>query len=256
LLETLNPMGRRRWNSRLLVFFIGIAAVVIGVAFPFVGIGVVLFVGIVVVAGVAFIAASAVAGFADFLFRGQLIAFVGDGHGADKFGGRMEGFAIDILRGDLDGVEEQAGVARIKAGAEVSRCDLVDGNLDGGGILQHGEIDVIPDGAFGFGHGMHAGVEITVSRLAESRRLASSSVGFDMTAKIVHRIPPPIFCKQIPCFLEFTGRVAPQNLENKGVPCKIVQDKELRGCFGLCCSFWPEPGAKRTYLDDDLKGDF
>jgi hypothetical protein len=78
---------------------------------------------------------------------------------------------------------------------------------------------------------MHARVEITVSRLAQSRRLASSSVGLDMTAKIVHRIPPPIFWTQIPCFLGFTGRVAPQNRENKGVPCKFVQDKELRGCF-------------------------
>jgi hypothetical protein len=28
---------------------------------------------------------------------------------------------------------------------------------------------------------MHAGVEITVSRLAQSRRLASFSVGFDVT---------------------------------------------------------------------------
>jgi hypothetical protein len=74
-------------------------------------------------------------------------------------------------------------------------------------------------------------VEITVSRPAESRRLASFSVGLDMTAKIVHRIPPPIFWTQIPCFLWFTGVVAPQNRENKGVPCKIVQDKELRGCF-------------------------
>jgi hypothetical protein len=57
----------------------------------------------------------------------------------------------------------------------------VDGDLNGGGILQQGEIDVIPDGGFGFGHGMHAGMEITEGRLSESRRLASFSVGFDMT---------------------------------------------------------------------------
>jgi hypothetical protein len=93
----------------------------------------------------------------------------------------MEGFAIDILRGDLEGVEEEAGVTRIEARAEVRRCDLVDGDLNGGGILQQGEIDVIPDGGFGFGHGMHAGMEITEGRLSESRRLASFSVGFDMT---------------------------------------------------------------------------
>jgi hypothetical protein len=102
----------------------------------------------------------------------------------------MEGFAIDILRGDLDGVEEQAGAARIEARAEQPRYDLGDGYLNGGGILQQGEIDVIRDGAFGFGYGMHAGVEITEGRPAESRRLASFSVGFDMTAKIVHRDTP------------------------------------------------------------------
>jgi hypothetical protein len=45
--------------------------------------------------------------------------------------------------------------------------------------------------------------------------------------------PPPIFCKQIPCFLEFTGGVALQNLDNKEVSRKIFQDKELRGRFGL-----------------------
>jgi hypothetical protein len=33
---------------------------------------------------------------------------------------------------------------------------------------------------------------------------------------------------QIPCFLEFTGRVALQNIENKEVPCKIFLNKELR----------------------------
>jgi hypothetical protein len=39
--------------------------------------------------------------------------------------------------------------------------------------------------------------------------------------------PPPVFCKQIPYFLCFTGRVALQNRHNKGVVRKIVQDKEL-----------------------------
>jgi uncharacterized protein (DUF362 family) len=55
---------------------------------------------------------------ADCLFRGQFIAFAGDGHGVHNFGILTGGSAIDILRGDLEGVEEQAGVARIEAGAE------------------------------------------------------------------------------------------------------------------------------------------
>jgi hypothetical protein len=33
---------------------------------------------------------------------------------------------------------------------------------------------------------------------------------------------------QNPCFHEVTGEVALQNLQNKGVICKILQDKELR----------------------------
>jgi hypothetical protein len=34
-------------------------------------------------------------------------------------------------------------------------------------------------------------VKITISQLAESRRLASFTVGLDVTTKLVHRIPPP-----------------------------------------------------------------
>jgi hypothetical protein len=33
-------------------------------------------------------------------------------------------------------------------------------------------------------------VEIAKSRPEQSRRLASQSVGLDMTAKLVHRVPP------------------------------------------------------------------
>jgi hypothetical protein len=68
-----------------------------------------------------------------------------------------------------------------------------------------------------------------------------------------HRVPPPIFWTQNPCFLEFTDRVALQNIENKEVPCKIFQDKELRRLFG---HFRLEGGAKRTCRDDELKEDF
>jgi len=85
---------------------------------------------------------------------------------------------------------------------------------------------------------MRADVEITISRIAESRRLTTYSVGLDMTTKLEHRIPPPIFWAQNPCFLEFTGRVALQNIENKEVPYKIFPAKELRdisGRFRLEC---------------------
>ena len=69
-------------------------------------------------------------------------------------------------------------------------------------------------------------------------------------------VPPPIFCKQNPCFHEVTGRVALQNPENKEVPCKIVQDKELRGLSASADSFRLKRGAERTGRDDDLAVDF
>src|ERR1039458_8513912 len=84
----------------------------------------VLFFRIAVFAGITLIAACAIAGFADFLFRGQFITFASDGHGVHSFGILTEGSAIDILRGDLEGVEEQAGAARIDAGAEECSYDL------------------------------------------------------------------------------------------------------------------------------------
>ena len=55
------------------------------------------------------------------------------------------------------------------------------------------------------------------------RRLVALSIGLNWS-----RVPPPILWTQNPCFLEFTDRVALQNIENKEVPCKIFLDKELR----------------------------
>src|ERR1039458_3558151 len=178
----------------------------------------VLFFRIVVFACITPIAACAIGGFADFLFRGQLIAFAGDGHGVHSFGILTGGSAIDILRGDLEGVEEQAGAARIEAGAEQRSYDLGGRYLDGGGILQHGELDVTPVGGLRFGHGMHAGVEITIGRLEQSRRLASLPVGLDMTAKLVYQAPPhPYFVNKFLVFLSL----------QTGLRCKIVKTKKF-----------------------------
>src|ERR1035437_390891 len=97
---------------------------------------------------------------------------------------------------------------------------------------------------------MRAGVEITIRRLEQSRRLASLTVGLDMTTKLVHRVPPPILWAQNPCFLEVARRVALQNIENNEVPCKIFQAKELRAVSASFGRFRIEGGAKRTYRDD------
>jgi hypothetical protein len=65
-------------------------------------------------------------------------------------------------------------------------------------------------------------------------------------AKLEHRVPPPIFWAQNPCFLEVTDRVALQNIENNEVPCKIFLDKELRDVSVSVGSFRLTGGAKRT----------
>jgi len=46
--------------------------------------------------------------------------------------------------------------------------------------------------------------------------------------RVEHRVPPPLFWTQIPSFHEVAYRLLLQNLQNKGVICKIFQDKELR----------------------------
>jgi hypothetical protein len=92
---------------------------------------------------------------------------------------------------------------------------------------------------------MRAVVEIAVSQLAESRRLASFTVGLDMTTKLEHRVPPPILWAQNPCFLEVTRRVALQNIENNEVPCKIFQRKELQAVSSSGSGFRLTGGAKR-----------
>jgi hypothetical protein len=148
------------------------------------------------------------AGFADFLFRGQFVAFAGDGHGLHHFRSLTGGRASDILRGDLESVQQQTGLARIDAGTKGRSYYLGERDLNGRGILQHRELDVIEVGAFRLGHGMRTRVEITVSRLDQSRRLASLPVGFDVTTELIHRLPPPVFCKQNLCFHEVTGIVA------------------------------------------------
>jgi hypothetical protein len=85
---------------------------------------------------------------------------------------------------------------------------------------------------------------ITISQLAESRRLASFTVGLNMTTKLEHRVPPPILWMQNPCFLEVARRVALQNIENNEVPCKIFPAKELRAVSASVGSFWMEGGAR------------
>jgi len=82
------------------------------------------------------------------------------------------------------------------------------------------------------------------------------TVGLDIPAKLEHRVPPPVFWTQIPCYLEVTDRVALQNIENNEIPCKIFLAKELRDVSASVGRFRLENGAKRRCRDDDWKENF
>jgi hypothetical protein len=69
-------------------------------------------------------------------------------------------------------------------------------------------------------------------------------------------LPPPLLWTQNPCFLEVTDRGALQNLHNKGVTCKIVQDKELRDVLVSFGRLWMKNGVKANCRDYDLKENF
>ena len=47
--------------------------------------------------------------------------------------------ACDILRGDLEGVEEKARAARVNAGGTERVEDLGEGDLDGAAVFEDGE---------------------------------------------------------------------------------------------------------------------
>jgi hypothetical protein len=69
-------------------------------------------------------------------------------------------------------------------------------------------------------------------------------------ARVTDGVPPPVFWLQNLCFLDVTDRGALQNIENKEVPCKIFQDKELQEFTASVGSFRLKGGAKKTYRDN------
>jgi len=85
-----------------------------------------------------------------------------------------------------------------------------------------------------------------VTSTSQNRDVGHPAVGVDGPAKLDHGVPPPILWAQNPCFLEVTGRVALQNIENKEVPCKIFLAKELRDDSASAGRFRLEGSAKRS----------
>ena len=128
----------------------------------------------------------------------------------DGFGGDCGGFG-QVDAGDLKGVEEQAGAFGVEIAVGDALGDERDGTLDGGTVLERGEIEVGVDvGVGGERLGLARGVVVEAEGLAaEAFAAAAVAVGENVAALEVlnvwlwHETPTP------------------------GEVCKVRTDKEL-----------------------------
>jgi hypothetical protein len=134
--------------------------------FLFVFLGLVIFAGFVIGAGGALIVV------AEALFRGEFVAGVGLSDGFDGRSWDDALVAIDILRGDLEGVEHDPGSAVVDAARAEGIEDLSEGDLDGVAVFKDGKPEAIhhSDG--------RRGVETVKARVEVAVRLVSQSRGF------------------------------------------------------------------------------
>jgi hypothetical protein len=141
------------------------------------------FFGLVVFAGFAIGAGGAILLVADALFRGEFLAGVSVGDGFDGRYWDDASVAIDILRGNLEGVEQEASFARVDAARAEGIEDLSEGDLDGASVFKYGKPEGIhhSDGRLG-GEAVKARVEVAVRLVSQSRRLTLGSVGHDVAA--------------------------------------------------------------------------
>jgi hypothetical protein len=167
-----------------------------------------------IVAGCLARAGGAIGGLADLLLRSQFFTILGYCDGMNDFRIVFGGGAMEVLGGDLKGVEEQARVARVQARVEVSVGDLRERHLDGGGVIEERERNGIPDGA------------------GECRRLASLPVGFDVTTELIHKDSPPYLAFKMLVFNDLRDRCCR----------KIVKQKELSAKSSRIRSYGPDSG--------------
>ena len=133
-----------------------------------------------------------------------------DGVDGELFDGRLQSCGVCLLArlvtglgkvggGDLERVEEEAGAARVDVVGGDAAEDFADGELDGGAVFGHGEIEGGATGAamFGPGDGLAGGVmEVAEGLGAEAGRAAAAAVGVDVAAALAfgdgfgHRVLP------------------------------------------------------------------
>ncbi len=103
-----------------------------------------------------------------------------DGGGDGWLGGEL---FREIVGGKLQGVEQEAGAARVEGGVGDFAHDVADGELDGGAVFGHGESEGLGVDRFGKVGGGAAGlVEVAEILGAEAGRLAAAAFGVDVAA--------------------------------------------------------------------------
>ena len=108
------------------------------------------------------------------------------GNGFNGFEGHDVGF-VDILRGDLDGVEQDAGTLGVDACGAEGVGDHGDGDEDGGAVFKDGQAEVVH--GLDLGRGLElveAGVGVAVGLTLESYACALGSAGHDVATLVRH----------------------------------------------------------------------
>jgi hypothetical protein len=152
------------------------------------------FCGLVVFAIFAVVTGGAiVGGIADAEFGGELISIAGKGDGFDGSEGEDVLFALDVLRGDLESIEEVSGALGVEPfGVEIVD-DLGEGDQDGAAVFEDGNLAGfcsrgirLGGGGGWFGRAVEAGVEVAIVLVAEGGGVAPGSVRHDVAAFEVH----------------------------------------------------------------------
>src|SRR5512143_4003689 len=112
------------------------------------------------------------------------------GFGGFGFVSRDSG-GLEVRAGGLQGIEKQAGLALVETAVEEAVDGLHEGDLDGVGVLEYGELQVLVslvEVALALGAGTFAflgfGVEVAVAMMLECGRAAGFSVDLEVPAEL------------------------------------------------------------------------
>ncbi len=139
------------------------------------------------VAGVAIVGYVAEAG-----LGAEFVAGCGAGYEMYGFPGDNIVFAIDVLGGDLEGVEEETGAAGVELRGTEAVENLGEGDLDGAAVFKDGQLDRFAGGGgWPGGKSVQAVVEVAAWLASKGDGSAFKPVGHDVAALHIHTGTPP-----------------------------------------------------------------